>query len=317
MRTSAALPRLGDTLLDALSRARVPLLFGLRLWASVCLALFVAFWLDLDNPFWAGISAAVMCQPQLGASLRKGWFRMVGTVIGATMIVVLTACFPQDRVAFLSLLALWGGLCVFVATLFRNFASYAASLAGYTAIIIAADVLGATGGPSDAVFMVAVWRATEICIGIACAGVVLAGTDLGGAPLRLSTALADVVADITVGLSRRLALAGPDAIDTTQRAELVRRVIALDPAIDQALGESSQMRYHTPTLQSAINGLFKALDGWREIAAHQSRHYDAIGCARARTLTISSAPSLDPGVSCRSISRSHDTVMTLRPAENE
>jgi hypothetical protein len=34
------------------------LLFGLRLWASVCLALYVAFWLELDNAFWAGTSAA-------------------------------------------------------------------------------------------------------------------------------------------------------------------------------------------------------------------------------------------------------------------
>src|SRR5713101_3613093 len=196
------------------AKAAPSLLFGLRLWAAVCLALFVAFWLDLDNPFWAGTSAAVVCQPQLGASLRKGWFRMVGTVIGATMVVVLTACFPQDRVAFLGFLALWGSLCVFVATLFRNFASYAASLAGYTAIIIAADVLGATGGPSDEVFMVAVWRTTEICIGIACAGVVLAGTDLGGAPRRLAAALVDVAADIAGGLSRTLALPGPDAMAT-------------------------------------------------------------------------------------------------------
>jgi uncharacterized membrane protein YccC len=69
----------------------------------------MAFWLELDNPFWAGTSAAIVCQPQLGASLRKGWFRMIGTVIGATMIVLLTACFPQDRIAFLGLLALWGG----------------------------------------------------------------------------------------------------------------------------------------------------------------------------------------------------------------
>ena len=73
-------------------------LFGLRLWASVCLALYVAFWLELDNAYWAGTSAAIVCQPQLGASLRKGWFRMIGTLIGATMAVVLTACFPQDRV---------------------------------------------------------------------------------------------------------------------------------------------------------------------------------------------------------------------------
>ena len=41
-------------LMDALTVARAPLLFSIRLWASVCLALFVAFWLELDNPFWAG-----------------------------------------------------------------------------------------------------------------------------------------------------------------------------------------------------------------------------------------------------------------------
>jgi len=96
MQKSTALPDRGS-LTDALAAARAPLLFAVRLWASVCLALFVAFWLELDNPFWAGTSAAIVCQPQLGASLRKGWFRMIGTVIGATMIVVLTAFFPQDR----------------------------------------------------------------------------------------------------------------------------------------------------------------------------------------------------------------------------
>src|SRR5258708_6922601 len=108
---SGARPMAGSLsagLAHAFSAAGPALLFGLRLWASVCLALYVAFWLQLDNPFWAGTSAAVVCQPQLGASLRKGWFRMIGTLVGATMIVVLTACFPQDRFGFLGLLALWG-----------------------------------------------------------------------------------------------------------------------------------------------------------------------------------------------------------------
>src|SRR6478752_3632319 len=148
MRTSAASPRFDRSWSDALTAAGEPLLFGVRLWASVCLALFVAFWLQLDEPFWAGTSAAVVFQPQLGASLRKGWFRMIGTVIGAVAIVVLTACFPQDRVAFFALLALWGGICACVATVLRNFASYAAALAGYTAVIVGADTLGATGGAS-------------------------------------------------------------------------------------------------------------------------------------------------------------------------
>src|SRR5246127_1149667 len=151
---------------DALRAAGPPLLFGLRLWASVCLALYVAFSLELENAFWAGTTAAIVCQPHLGASLRKGWYRLIGTVVGAVAIVVMTACFPQDRAAFLVSLALWGAGCALVATLLRNFASYAAALAGYTAAIIAADSLGATGGPNDGVFMLAVARASEICIGI-------------------------------------------------------------------------------------------------------------------------------------------------------
>jgi uncharacterized membrane protein YccC len=68
-----------------------------------------------------------------------------------------------------------------VAILLRNFASYAASLAGFTTAIIAGDVLGSVGGvDANAAFLLAVTRATEICLGIACAGIVLAATDLGG-----------------------------------------------------------------------------------------------------------------------------------------
>jgi uncharacterized membrane protein YccC len=40
----------------------------------VCLALYVAFWLEPDNACWAGTSAAIVCQPHLGASLREGRF---------------------------------------------------------------------------------------------------------------------------------------------------------------------------------------------------------------------------------------------------
>jgi uncharacterized membrane protein YccC len=110
-------------------RSAVPaLLFGVRLWAAVCLALYIAFWLELDNAYWAGTTAAIVCQPSLGASLRKGWSRMIGTIVGAVAIVVLTAWFPQERDRFLLGLALWGAACALVATILRNFAVYAAAL---------------------------------------------------------------------------------------------------------------------------------------------------------------------------------------------
>src|SRR6266849_3688567 len=138
------------------------LAFGLRLWASVCLALYVTFWLQLDNGFWAGTSAALVCQPHLGASLRKGWFRMIGTIVGGMAIVTLTACFPQDRAAFLVGLALWGAACALVATLLRNFLALLAQLAGFTAAIIASNELGATAGANGQAFMLAVVRCSEI-----------------------------------------------------------------------------------------------------------------------------------------------------------
>ena len=283
----------GKSLVKALAGARTPLLFGVRLWVSVCLALFVAFWLQLDEPFWAGTSAAVVCQPQLGASLRKGWFRMIGTVVGAVAIVVLTACFPQDRLAFFALLALWVGICGFVATVLRNFASYAAALAGYTAAIVGTDTLGATGGASSEVFMLAIFRANEISIGIVYAGIVLAVTDLGGARRKLATSLANLVTDIAGGFTRMLTLTGPQLPDTqVERGELVRRVIGLEPTIDQALGESSRVRYRSSTLQTAVRGLLAALDGWRGVATHLKRLPDHMGSRVVESIVRGIPPEL-------------------------
>lgn len=249
-------------------RSSLPaLLFGVRLWASVCLALYVAFWLELDTPSWAGATAALVCQPHLGASLRKGWYRLIGTVVGAIAIVVMTACFPQDRAAFLLGLALWGAGCAFVANLLRNFAAYSAALAGYTVAIIASDQLGAVGGLNGQAFMLAVDRASEICIGIVCAGIILSGTDFGGARRRVARLFAELSAEIACRFTGTLAVAGAEFEKTqTIRRELVRRVIALDPVVDEALGESSELRYHSPVLQNALDGMVGALAGWRTVA---------------------------------------------------
>jgi uncharacterized membrane protein YccC len=308
--TEAALPAQGSPaasnaarVVDALRAAGPPLLFGLRLWASVCLALYIAFWLELPNAYWAGTSAAIMCQPHLGASLRKGWYRLVGTVIGAVAAVVLTACFPQDRAPFLVFLALWGAGCAFVSTLLKNFAAYSAALAGYTVAIIASDQLGQTGGLNGQAFMLAVYRASEICIGIVSAGIVLAGTDFGQAQRRLATLFAAISSEITARFTGTLTVAAAN-FDETQRVrrELLRRVIALDPVIDEAFGESSQLRYHSPVLQTAVDGLFAALASWRAVAVHlrslsaDRGRKDADAVLEAMPEELRSAPDQgDPG----------------------
>jgi uncharacterized membrane protein YccC len=281
--------------LDGWLRCILPaLLYGVRLWAAVCLALFVAFRLELSTPSWAGTSAAIVCQPVLGASLRKGWFRLVGTVIGAVAAVVLSACFPQSRTGFLLGLALWGGVCALVATLLRNFASYAAALAGYTAAIIAGDELGAVGGPSGDAFNLALARGTEICVGIVCAGVVLATTDLGGTRKRLATLLAGLTAEIADGLLHTLDVAGPaQAQSRLVRRQLVVRVSGLDAVIDQAAGEIATLPFRPLALQAAVEGLFVALLAWRS-AANQLEHAPETGpdAARVRQRITAILPDL-------------------------
>src|SRR5271155_1407558 len=241
-RIRATAAGLAAALTRAARAAGPPLVFGLRFWASISLALYVAFWLQLDNPYWAGITAALVHQPRLGASLRKARFYVIGTLLGAVIAVVLAGLFPQNPAAFLTAIALVGAGCAFVAALLHNFASFAAALTGITVAVIAGDTLGAVGGLNEEVFTLAVARTSEICTGIACSSVLLAATDLGGSKRLLSGLFATLLTDVTAGFTRTLALAGADMSEaqSTRRA-LVRRTIALDPVIDQAIGESFEL----------------------------------------------------------------------------
>jgi uncharacterized membrane protein YccC len=117
--TAPAPLALGEKLRGALPA----LFFGIRVWASVCLAFYVAFRLELNQPSWAAVTAALVCQPALGASLRKAFFRIIGTIIGAVAAVALAAFFRQSPAAFLIGLALWCAACAFVGALLKNFAA--------------------------------------------------------------------------------------------------------------------------------------------------------------------------------------------------
>jgi len=242
------------------------ILFGLRLAASVCLALYTALWLQLDDPYWAATSAGIVAQTGLGASLRKGRFRAIGTVIGGIAIVILVAVFPQNHLALLVSLALWGAACGWFATILPNFGGYAAALAGYTTAII---FEGLVSNPQN-VFMLAVWRVTEIGIGILCAELVHSLTDFGHARARLAGALADISRGIVSGLTQTLQPScGWEELRTARRG-LIQRVIALDATIDEAVGEPSNLRRRAGVLYTAQEALFVALSAWRGIANHLS-----------------------------------------------
>jgi uncharacterized membrane protein YccC len=134
-------------------------------------------------------------------------------------------------------------------------------------VVIASDLLGATGGANGEAFTLALTRVSEICIGIVCAGIVVAGTDFGRARDQLAVQFARLSVEVTAGLSDTLAgLVGEET--RSARRDLIRRVIALEPIIDEAIGETSDLRYRLRGLQAAVEGLFVALSGWRVVANH-------------------------------------------------
>jgi uncharacterized membrane protein YccC len=248
------------------------LLFGLRMWAATCLAFYVAFSLELSQPSWAATTAALVCQPALGASLRKASYRLIGTLIGAAAAVALAALFRQDRFAFLFGLAFGCAASAFVGTLLKNFAAYGAALAGFTMAILASDILGPTGDANGDVVVYAVNRAVEIGLGVLCAGVVLTLTDLGHARRKLAVQLAQISAAASQGLVQCLRTDGPDQARTApRRRALLGDVIALDPLIDTAVGEASDLRRRSPVLQQAVGGLIETLTAWRRAAVQITR----------------------------------------------
>ena len=311
---------------QALRASGAPLLFGFRLWAAVCLALFVAFWLELDNASWAGTTAALVCQPRLGASMRNGWFRVVGTVVGAAAIVLLSAAFPQDRAAFLIGLALLCGGSAFVAAQLGNASALSAALVGATAAIVAGAELGAVGGTNGQAFTLAVIRATEIGIGVIAAGIVLATTHIGDAPRRLQEQIHGIALEIRSHISDMLAAGSAQSDSRAIRRDLARRVIGLNAQIDEAVGESWLIRYNAPLVRRALEGLLQALISWRIVSIRLSalpssradRESERIlqlapmfGFAEARTQPAISAVTNAPGGTCAATAR----ALIRAPAE--
>ena len=145
--------------------------------------------------------------------------------------------------------------------------------AGRPAIIIGCDTLGVTGGPDGQTFILAVTRASEICIGIVCAGFALAVTDFGGARHRLAAQLAALLSDVQAGLAR-----------TLEYAYRAARVPEIDPCASswavwwrlipswiKQSGNRPEIRYRSSVLAQGLEGLFDALIGWQAISNHLVR----------------------------------------------
>src|SRR6202048_3520171 len=143
------------------------LIFSLKTFGAALLALYLAFWLGLDQPKWALMTVFIVSQPDSGFVLAKAFFRLLGTIAGTLVSMAQILALSQYGDLFLASIAAWIGLCNFAARAVRNFNSYGFLLAGYTAAIIGIPAALNPGGAYPLILA----RFTEIVLGIACAGV--------------------------------------------------------------------------------------------------------------------------------------------------
>lgn len=162
---SAALrPRIKLPLSWVYAPSTATLTFALRNTLAACLAIGIAFWMELDSPAWAAMTVWAVAQATRGESQSKAKWRIIGTITGAVASIALMAAAPQAPWLFFPMIAIWIGMCSGLATFVSNFRSYALVLAGYTCSIICMD---AASDP-DNIFTVAVSRTTYIILGVLC-----------------------------------------------------------------------------------------------------------------------------------------------------
>jgi uncharacterized membrane protein YccC len=143
-------------------------LFVVRTVAGMLLALAIAFRLDLSSPGSAAVTVSIIALPQTGMVLEKSFYRLLGTLLGAVVTLILLANLLQHRDTFILAVALWIGLCTAASAWFRGFQAYGWLLCGYTTCLI--------GFPAfmDAphAFDIAIDRVTIVSVGILSAGFV-------------------------------------------------------------------------------------------------------------------------------------------------
>lgn len=145
--------------------------YALRNGIAMCLALTVAYYLDLDEPYWAMTSAAVVSFPTVGGVISKSLGRIAGSLLGASAALIIAGQTLNDPWLFLFAMATWIGFCTWACAQFTNNVAYAFQLAGYTAAIIAFAMVDVTD--ITELWDIAQARVCEVILGILCGGMMM------------------------------------------------------------------------------------------------------------------------------------------------
>lgn len=145
--------------------------YALRNAIAMCLALSIAYGLQLDEPYWAMTSAAVVSFPTVGGAISKSLGRIAGSLLGAGAALLIAGHTLNEPWLFALAMSAWLALCTWVANHYQNNVAYAFSLAGYTAAIIAFTTVNITD--INDLWDITQARVCEVISGILCGGLMM------------------------------------------------------------------------------------------------------------------------------------------------
>src|SRR6266478_1454776 len=149
--------------------------FALRIWAAMMVALYAAFWLQLESASSAAVTVGILALPTRGQTYQKAAYRIVATIIGVVASLVIAGLFAQSRSLFVIGFAGWLGLCVYAGGLLDGNRAYSAVLSGYTVALVAMTQIDS---PQN-LFWAGINRGAAIVVGIAAIALI---NDLFAAP---------------------------------------------------------------------------------------------------------------------------------------
>lgn len=257
--------------------------YALRNAIGMCLALMIAYGLNLDEPYWAMTSAAVVGFPTPGAVISKSLGRIAGSLVGASAALMIAGHTLSDPWLFLFSMAAWLALCTWAASFFINNASYAFMLAGYTAAIIAFPLVNSV--ETVQLWDIAQARVCEVITGILCGGLMMMVIPNATDGRSLIVALSDI--HTRLPLHAELLWHTQD-IDRVRGAhqEIISRMLTINLLRIQAFWSNPHYRRHNNLLNyllhqqlrliSVISGLRRILLNWPTPPATLSAKLDAI-----------------------------------------